>query len=982
MTVGKREQVKAASAPPGEPDGTESFRFGTTAVQSSAAVAFVAMAGLLAYVPGLRALGSIRPDYIPMAPSTAGCLLILSGAVFCHAGKYLPGRGRMALIVLVLLTTICGLLEAFQPWLGLELESWFIPDAGTLGAFPIGRMSPLTGASFIIAGLGTLLLLEARPSPGPQRRCSGAASLGVLTALVGATVLLAYLYGRPLLYGGAVVPMAATTAFAFLSLGISLVAAAGPQSFPTRLVMEDSTAARLSRVFLPLTVVAVLLQSILSQVVQVLVPVNDVVFLAVLVMVVATVTVSVVARVAQTIGGRLDEFNRRVQESEESLAITLYSIGDGVIATDPVGRVTRMNPTAERLTGWSLAEARTRPLAEVFRIINAASREPTADPVQRVIAQGHVVALANHTVLLARDGLEYQIADSAAPILDSDNRIVGVVLVFSDVTEQYRAEKALRESEVHFRTLANGGSTLIWTSEPDKLCNYFNEPWLRSTGRSLEQECGHGWLQGVHPEDAEQCFHDYVEAFDQRRTFRLDYRLRRADGEYRWISDEGSPRYGSGGEFLGYIGFGMDITERKEAETEIRKLNADLEQRVLARTADLEAANQSLTRAKRQAEAANLAKSTFLANMSHEIRTPLSGIIGMANLLRRDGMTALQSDRLEKIDAAARHLLAVIDDILDISKIEAGKFELEEAPVVISSLLTNVTSILGERASAKGISLLIEYRPLPHNLLGDSTRLQQALLNYVTNAVKFTEQGVVTLRCLTQEETADSVLVRFEVTDTGIGIPPEVLPRLFGAFEQADNSTTRRYGGTGLGLAITRRLAELMGGETGVESLPGVGSTFWFTARLRKGDGVSVDVRVSNDDVEKLIRQHHRGCRILIADDEPINQEITQALLEGVGLAVDTAEDGAAAVALARQTPYMAIFMDMQMPRLNGLDATRQIRQLPGYRETPIIALTANAFAEDRAQCLESGMNDVLIKPFIPGTLFATLLHWLDRCDS
>jgi signal transduction histidine kinase/ActR/RegA family two-component response regulator len=416
-----------------------------------------------------------------------------------------------------------------------------------------------------------------------------------------------------------------------------------------------------------------------------------------------------------------------------------------------------------------------------------------------------------------------------------------------------------------------------------------------------------------------------------------------------------------------------------------------LEEQVRARTDmltlllnKLEAARGETEIARQQAEAANVAKSSFLANMSHEIRTPMNGILGVAHLMRREGVTPKQAERLDTIGTSAQHLLSVINNILDISKIEAGKFELEEAPVVISSLLANVNSILSERAQAKGIHLLIETESLPTNLVGDSTRLQQSLLNYATNAIKFTEAGTVTLRTLKQEETAEELLVRFEVTDTGIGITPEAMSRLFSAFEQADNSMTRKYGGTGLGLAITRRLAELMGGEAGAESTLGVGSTFWFTVKLKKRKERRQKERlekVADADAETLLKQRYSGQRILVVDDEPVNREVAQIQLEFVELVADTAEDGARAITLAQETPYAAIFMDMQMPNVNGLEATIQIRRLPGHQKTPIIAMTANAFAEDKTQCLKAGMNDFLIKPFNPDELFATLLRSLSRKD-
>ena len=422
---------------------------------------------------------------------------------------------------------------------------------------------------------------------------------------------------------------------------------------------------------------------------------------------------------------------------------------------------------------------------------------------------------------------------------------------------------------------------------------------------------------------------------------------------------------------------GIQAEQKTRRAAELVLANAELA--IQAEEKELRAAELLIEKSK--AETANIAKSAFLANMSHEIRTPMNGIVGMANILRREGVTPKQADHLEKIDIAAQHLLVIINNILDISKIEAGKFVLEEIPLTVSNLLTNVGAILSERLKAKNIHLLIQTEPLPPNLIGDPTRIQQALLNYTMNAVKFSESGDVTLRIRKLEEDADTVLVRFEVEDTGIGIPPATVLRLFTAFEQADNSMTRKFGGTGLGLVISRRLAELMGGEAGVTSALGVGSTFWFTARLKKGCAAPVIQPLVIDDVEAEIRQHYYGYRVLVVDDDEINREVAQIQLEAVDLVVDTAKDGVEAIAMAQQRVYAAIFMDMQMPNVNGLEATKGIREIPQYRDVPIIAMTANAFAEDRARCFEAGMNDFLTKPFNPATLFTTLLRSLSRHD-
>ena len=427
------------------------------------------------------------------------------------------------------------------------------------------------------------------------------------------------------------------------------------------------------------------------------------------------------------------------------------------------------------------------------------------------------------------------------------------------------------------------------------------------------------------------------------------------------------------------VGVGNKATDYDESDVrELQSIGHDLWRIYTRRRAEVQLAD-----AKAVAESASLAKSAFLANMSHEIRTPLNAITGMTYLLRRDGVTPRQAERVGKIEAAGTHLLDIVDAVLDLSKIEAGKFHLEEADVSVATVVSNVAAMILARAQAKGIRVLVEANDLPPRLKGDATRMQQALLNYAGNAVKFTDRGQVTLRARGAERSGNSMLVRFEVQDTGIGIAPDIVPKLFSAFEQADNSITRRYGGTGLGLAITKKLAQLMGGDAGVASTPGGGSCFWFTTRLGIVPSAADPAEAaSNDAPEIALARDFAGRRILLVEDEIINREVTLELLSDLGQVVDVADDGVQGAAMAMRAHYDVILMDMQMPNMDGLEATRVIRQMAGRHRVPIIAMTANAFAGDRARCLEAGMNDFVSKPVDPEVLFAVLLRWLKEGEA
>jgi len=784
---------------------------------------------------------------------------------------------------------------------------------------------------------------------------------------------------------------------------------------------------------------------------------------------------------------RTQEQATAIAATEERSRLILGSVDEGILGMDVEGRVSFINPAGAAMLGFDAAE-----LVGQCMHVKVHHSHPDGTPFPRetcpmyLTAQDGQSRSVDNEVLWRRDGSRFPVEYSTTPV-KKDGQNVGTVVAFRDITERKAAEQRLQFTQY---AVDNAADPVFWIRAADGRLEYVNHAACNSLGYTREELLSMQ-IQDVSQGVDRERWNELLQEIKEKQSFTHEAHHRTKDG--RLIDVETTV---SVADYLGrktFVANVRDITERKLAEAEIR-------------------------RAKEIAEAATQAKSDFLANMSHEIRTPMNAIIGLNHLALKTDLTPKQRDYLTKVNGAAQALLGIINDILDFSKIEAGKLDIENAEFRLEEVLDNLSNIVSQKAQDKNLEFLIAAQhDLPPNLVGDSLRLGQILINLVNNAIKFTDKGEVVVTVAKEEEFGERVKVKFSVRDSGIGMTPEQTARLFQAFSQADTSTTRKYGGTGLGLSISKRLVEMMDGSIWVESEAGVGSTFHFTAWFGVGTGAArqkrfipdlagIRVLIVDDNVqareiltdavqafaikadavaggEDAIRQlvakdesdpyklvlmdwhmpgmdgleasriikhdghlknipkvvmvtafgredirtqaeaigvegyllkpvnasllydtlmdlfglggetekSHRkeahvekhdatGIRVLLVEDNEMNQQVASELLQSAGATVAIASHGGEAINILfngpQPPPYDVVLMDLQMPEVDGVTATKRIRAEKRFSKLPILAMTAHALVEERQKCLDVGMNDHITKPIDPDTLFATLLRW------
>ncbi len=657
---------------------------------------------------------------------------------------------------------------------------------------------------------------------------------------------------------------------------------------------------------------------------------------------------------------------QEIKKSHSLLRATIESSAEAIVVIDKDKNLFTLN--RKFIEMWRLPDewAEIPEPKKRFRLVTEKVKDPRIFS-RRVKELSDDLETDAYDIFEMKDG---RIIECHARPFKIGDKIAGRLYAYLDVTEQKVAEKSLRESEAKLRAIFDNVVVGISIIDLEGQYFYINDKWAEMLGYTKEKICQFKYADITYTQDIEKSRNLLQKLVrGDIGKYELEKRYVRKDGSVFWANLSVSPIYDIDGNIESVIGIAIDIDGRKQTETE-------------------------LLRAKEAAEAATCSKSEFLANMSHEIRTPMNAIIGMTGLLLSTELTPEQRDYAETALSSSDILLSLISDILDFSKIEAGKTDLEILDFNLRDIVRDIINILAIRADEKGLRLVsqIDSDVCPF-LRGDPVRVRQILLNLVNNAIKFTQTGDVVI-CVSVEKNGDvHSRLPFTVTDTGVGIPKDSVDRLFKSFSQADASTTRRYGGTGLGLAISKQLAEMMGGEIGVESQEGKGSTFWFTGIFGNSE-----LKTGNWKLEtgnwKLgtrnsgpgpLRNEASNIRILIVEDNRLNQKVALAIMKKLGLSADLATGGTEAIEAIKTMSYDLVLMDVQMPEMDGIEATKKIRNSEfEARNVPIIAMTANVMKGDRERCLEAGMNDYVSKPIDPDELLSAIEKQLSviRCHS
>jgi two-component system sensor histidine kinase/response regulator len=667
------------------------------------------------------------------------------------------------------------------------------------------------------------------------------------------------------------------------------------------------------------------------------------------------------------------EAAQKIRDSEHRFEVTLSSIADAVIAADSEGRITFMNPVAEALTGWGRSDALGQQLDVVFRIVSEQTRAPLESPASRVRRFCEPQKGAHDIVLVSKGGRDFLIDESAAPILSETGVIVGVVLVFRDASPRRQAEQtvALRQAHARLQLALQGSSVGIWDIDmPDgtlenaglTFVNLWEQHGYDPNIRLGFEDLAERW----HPDDRErvaQAVTSYLSG--ETPEHEIVCRMLKKDGGSSWNLCRGIAVRDEAGKPIRFIGSAVDVTDRIEIENALRE------------------SEERLRQAKEVAEAGNRAKDEFLANVSHEIRTPMNAILGMTELMLDTPLNADQNQLLRTVKSAAGGLLAIINDLLDFSKIEAGMLVLDRGDFFLRATLGEVMRALAMRAHRKGIELICQVHPdVPDALQGDAGRLRQVLINLVGNAIKFTARGEVVLDASIADVPAveGDIVLRFSVRDTGIGIPRDKQAMIFRAFEQEDMSTTRKYGGTGLGLTIAARLVAMMEGQITVDSTPGRGSDFVFTARFER------NTRVATAELPPP-PTFLRGLRVLVVDDNAVNRQILEEWLREWKMEPTSVGDGVAAIdalwhGVSIGKPYALALLDSRMPDTDGLSLAGKIRERNEIATTRLILLTSGDRPGDLERSRELRVDAHLLKPVPQDELLDAIHQTMNRTQG